>query len=190
MPVEIHGKQYTLVAERVKQFRDNHPDYSLITKIVVNNPERIIFKAVIKDNQKNTLATGFAEEIRGSTMINKTSALENCETSAIGRVLSALGYGSDSYASAEEVSEAFIQQKQQEVVEHYTVHNQIMFDNIDSLNAIREYITADDYPSAYEAWVELGEDVQRIIWKAPSKGGYFTTQEREIIKSPEFRGAE
>lgn len=190
MPVEIHGKEYTLVAERMVKFRNEHPDYPLITKLVESNESIVIFKAIIKNENNQTLAVGHAEEVRGSTMINRTSALENCETSAIGRALSALGYGSEgSYASAEEVAEAHIQQKQQEVVDYYTKHNKAVFENLESLEAIRGYISADDYASAFECWNELGEDIQILIWRAPSKGGYFTTREREIIKSPEFKGS-
>jgi hypothetical protein len=56
------------------------------------------------------LATGYAEERRDSTTINKTSALENCETSAIGRALAAYGYAGTEYASADEVAQAVRQQ--------------------------------------------------------------------------------
>ena len=65
--------------------------------------------AIIIDD--NCIATGWAEEVRGSSMINKTSALENCESSAVGRALAFMGYGIDgSIASAEEVQNAKEQQ--------------------------------------------------------------------------------
>lgn len=58
-----------------------------------------------------------------------------------------------------------------------------------SIEAIKDSIANEEYSYGYEAWCELGEDVQRALWKAPSKGGCFTTKEREIMKTPEFRGA-
>ena len=68
----------------------------------------IIHAAIIKDGV--TIATGLAVEVRGSSQINKTSALENCETSAIGRALAAFGLGGSEYASANEVENAIHQQ--------------------------------------------------------------------------------
>ena len=56
------------------------------------------------------IATGLAEESRTASRINQTSALENAETSAVGRALAMLGLTNDSIASAEEVSEALIKQ--------------------------------------------------------------------------------
>ena len=59
----------------------------------------------------------------------------------------------------------------------------------DSIDVIKMGIVDDDYSSAYEAWRELGEDLQRALWRAPTKGGCFTTEERNIMKTPEFRQA-
>ena len=68
-------------------------------------------KATISDEQGRVRATGHAEEVRASSQINKTSALENAETSAIGRALAALGYAGTEFASADEVAQAITQQK-------------------------------------------------------------------------------
>lgn len=57
-----------------------------------------------------------------------------------------------------------------------------------SIEAIKDSIANEEYSYGYEAWCELGEDIQRALWKAPTKGGCFTTREREIMKTPEFRG--
>ena len=59
----------------------------------------------------------------------------------------------------------------------------------DSIDVIKMGIVDDDYSSAYEAWRELGEDLQGALWRAPTKGGCFTTEERNIMKTPEFRQA-
>ena len=111
MPVKIHNKDYLTVAERVSTFRSDHPDYGIETDVIENTPEIVIVKATIsrvlesKDGALGevVVGTGYAEEIRGSSNINKTSALENCETSAIGRALASIGLHGGSYASANEL---------------------------------------------------------------------------------------
>ena len=60
----------------------------------------------------------------------------------------------------------------------------------DTIAAIISGIEADDYAKAAEAWFELDEETKRLLWKAPSKGGVFTTQERATMKTPEFRTAQ
>lgn len=58
-----------------------------------------------------------------------------------------------------------------------------------SIQAIKDGIDAGDLSTAAEAWFELSDDDKRGIWVAPTKGGPFTTKEREVIKSTEFREA-
>jgi hypothetical protein len=58
-----------------------------------------------------------------------------------------------------------------------------------TIDVIKESIESGDYSAGSEAWQELTEDEKMGLWKAPSKGGCFTTQEREVMKSPEFRKA-
>lgn len=107
--VNIHGKEYETVASRVQRFRTDHPKLSLETVIVERNDKEVVIRAIISDGDVR-LATGFAEEQRQSSTINRTSALENAETSAIGRALAAFGYGGTEYASADEVAQAIGQQ--------------------------------------------------------------------------------
>ncbi len=59
----------------------------------------------------------------------------------------------------------------------------------DSIDTIKKGIAADDYSSASEAWFELTDDEKHGLWKAPTKGGVFTTSEREVMKTAEFRDA-
>ena len=68
-------------------------------------------------------------------------------------------------------------------------YQELCAEHQDSIDVIKMGIVDDDYSSAYEAWRELGEDLQRALWRAPSKGGCFTTEERNIMKTPEFRQA-
>lgn len=109
--INIRGNAYVTVNERVKAFRAAHPNYSLLTDCLSSSPDECLFKASILDEEGRVIATGHAHEMRSSSNVNKTSYIENCETSAIGRALGAFGIGIDeSYASADEVSRAIQQQ--------------------------------------------------------------------------------
>jgi hypothetical protein len=110
--VNIRGKEYKTVALRVQEFYEGTEDLSILTEIMTDNETRVVMKASIVDRASHVLATGHAEEFRGSTNINRTSALENAETSAIGRALAAFGFGGSEFASANEVQVAIAQQNQ------------------------------------------------------------------------------
>ena len=109
--VTIKGKEYQTVALRVKNFREKHPDFTLSTEIVSRDAEVVVMKALIADEKGRVISTGHAEEQRRASQINATSALENAETSAIGRALAAFGLGGTEFASANEVAYAIHQQK-------------------------------------------------------------------------------
>ena len=193
MPVNIHGKEYHTVAERVSAFRAKHPDLSIETEIVRWEGDDVVVKASISDNGK-LLATGLAHEVRGSTNINKTSHVENCETSSLGRALAAFGLGGTEYASADEVANAISQQNeikagipQKEVYGLLAENTSTMLIYGESIMVIKAAISMGDLSTASEEWFSLDNDVKARLWKAPSKGGPFTTREREIIHSTEFR---
>ena len=192
MPVNIHGKEYHTVAERVYAFRESYPELTIETDIVRWEGDDVVVKASISDNGK-LLATGLAHEVRGSTNINRTSHVENCETSSIGRALAAFGLGGTEYATADEVANAITQQNsgpsQKEINELLIDNTQTMLRYAESILAIKAGIALDDYSTAAEEWFSLTDDDKTILWKAPSKGGAFTTEEREIMKSKEFREA-
>lgn len=113
--VNIRGKEYQTVALRVQKFREVHPDWSIITALVSRDSETVVMLASVMDNQNRIIATGHAEEFRNASQINSTSALENCETSAIGRALAAAGFGGTEFASANEVQNAIHQQSPKKV---------------------------------------------------------------------------
>ena len=109
--VNIHGKEYKTVAKRVDEFRNEHKtDLAIITSLVDRDEQTVVMKAEIIDKDGRVIATGYAEEHRTASQINRTSALENCETSAIGRALANFGLGGGEYASADEVANAISQQ--------------------------------------------------------------------------------
>ncbi len=104
--MDIKGKAYVLVNERVKAFRQLYPEGTIETQLVSDQDGVCTFKAVVSCADL-VLATGYAQEKESSSYINKTSYIENCETSAVGRALGFLGIGIDtSIASAEEVQTA------------------------------------------------------------------------------------
>jgi len=108
--INIRGKEYQTVALRVQLFRETNPLLTLATEVVHRDAECVVMKATIADEAGRTLATGHAEENRAASQINKTSALENAETSAIGRALAAFGFGGTEFATANEVANAIHQQ--------------------------------------------------------------------------------
>tara|TARA_R100000951_G_scaffold94430_1_gene83169 strand:+ start:671 stop:1381 length:711 start_codon:yes stop_codon:yes gene_type:complete len=114
MSVKIHGKEYRTVAERVNLFHEKHKDAvkSVKTKICFTQENKVVMKATVIVG--DSVYTGHAEEVYDSSMINKTSALENCETSAIGRALASAGFGGTEFASADEVANAISQQNKLE----------------------------------------------------------------------------
>lgn len=112
------GKKYTQVVHRMEAFRSVLGlGIGFDTQIVVDDGKRVVIKAIASDKDGRILGSGFAEEIRGEGHVNKTSALENAETSAIGRCLASLGISGGEYASANELdavdrkSNALIQKK-------------------------------------------------------------------------------
>lgn len=107
--IEIHGKQYETVASRVDRFREDHPNHTIATEIVRLDDDQVVVKASILA-AGSLIATGHAQEFRASSQINKTSYVENCETSAIGRALAAFGIGGTEFATANEVQNAIHQQ--------------------------------------------------------------------------------
>lgn len=175
--VNIRGKEYQTVAFRVGKFREQFPDYTIETQLIHHDDEKVIMKALILDGDR-LKATGYAEEVRAASNINATSALENCETSAIGRCLAALGLAGTEYASADEVAGAISQQREKDLYKQFSEHMQAVQKHEDSLKAIREFLAEDNLPAALEAWREVGEEDMRKLWRAPSKGGWFTTRER------------
>ena len=105
--VDIKGKSYAQVNERIKAFRQLFPEGSITTEIINMDNGVVTMKAIVRDNSEKILATGYANEKESSSYINKTSYIENCETSAVGRALGFLGIGIDlGIASAEEVQNA------------------------------------------------------------------------------------
>lgn len=111
--MDIKGKDYVQVNERIKAFWELCPNGKIKTDILSLENGMCIIQAKVYENYQDSepRATGIAYEKEGSTFINKTSFIENCETSAVGRALGNAGIGIDtSVASYEEVQNAIVQQ--------------------------------------------------------------------------------
>lgn len=108
----IKGKEYAEVNQRIKAFRMLFPMGIIRTKMVFLEGGMCIIKAYVYAEKGVLLGTGHAYEKEGSSFINETSFIENCETSAIGRALGMCGFGIDtSICSAEELDNALLQQE-------------------------------------------------------------------------------
>ena len=100
------GKKYTEVFVRVEAFRKAFGTDLGIDTSIVDDGQRVVVQAKVIDKTGAVIGSGLAEEIRGSSNVNRTSAIENGETSAIGRALSSLGLHGGSYASSFEIDVA------------------------------------------------------------------------------------
>jgi len=119
--VDIKGKQYVLVSDRVLYFNEKYPNGGITTELISSpDSERIIVKATVWPDggelqcgpetsgwNSHRKFTGYSQAVIGEGMVNKTAALENAETSAVGRALAFMGIGViDSVASADEMHKA------------------------------------------------------------------------------------
>lgn len=131
---DIKGKDYAEVNQRIKAFRMIYPQGFIKTEMISNDNGVCIFKATV-GNADVIFGTGTAYEKENSTFINKTSYIENCETSAVGRALGMAGFGIDtSVASYEEVVNAIENQKEKKSVTKKVVKQE------DNKNAREELI--------------------------------------------------
>ncbi len=111
----IRGKQYVEVNERIKFFRqeEQYKNWAINTEFPMLTADEALCRCTITDRDGMVVAVGHAHEVKAASNINKTSYVENCETSAVGRALAMLGIGIDvSIASANEVETAIEQQEE------------------------------------------------------------------------------
>lgn len=182
--VSVHGKKYLTVGKRIADFREQHPLYTISTE-VLSCADLVLVKATIVDDLGKVIATGHAEEERGSSNINKTSALENAETSAVGRALAFFGMGGTEIASADEVVNAVHQQSQKETYAKMVTFTTALKTHWDSLQAICKYLddpTEENVELAREAYNELPEQDQMYLWRPPTKGGFFSTAQIKLLR--------
>ena len=115
--IDVKGKGYAQVNDRVKAFRQICPMGTIETEIIALENGVVTMKATVMDEEGHVLGTGLAQEKESSSYINKTSYIENCETSAVGRALGFAGIGVDgSMCSAEELVNALNNQGKQATI--------------------------------------------------------------------------
>lgn len=108
--IDIKGKKYVLVSDRILFFNSEYVNGSIITQLI-STPESkmVVVQARITPDTTNPdrFFTGYSQATWGDGMVNRTAALENAETSAVGRALAMMGIGViDSVASVDEVNKA------------------------------------------------------------------------------------
>ena len=152
--LDIKGKDYTPVNERIKAFRFIYPKGQILTEIIGLADGICTIKASVFDEEGKLLATGHAQEKETSSFINKTSYIENCETSAVGRALGNAGIGLDNgFASYEEVANA---KKQQEDVKN---DGEVKISN-DQWKTLNKFYSKDDIKAMYaELGITNGKDI-------------------------------
>lgn len=155
--MKFKGKEYTEVKDRIDAFLSEYPEATIETQLVsVNNitdtptGERCneyLIKAFVypsKENNPDLYYTGHAAERDNTGFVNKTSALENGETSAVGRALAFAGYGGGyAIASKEEVDNA----KAAQAKSHVTIK---MLEELDKLQKDATPYLTDDMIKKYK----------------------------------------
>ena len=117
-PLNLKGKDYSMVSDRVTAFRKLFPEGFITTDILSRDAGVVLMKATAgyynANGERVVLGTGFAQEEKGKGMVNGTSYIENCETSAVGRALGFIGIGDcgGGICSAEELVNAITAQGQ------------------------------------------------------------------------------
>ena len=180
------GKQYTMVAQRVEAFRKHiGADLGIETELISNTDQRVLMKAYIKTPTGFVVSTGYAEEVRGSTHINKGSALENCETSAVGRALAALGLHGGEYASVNEIEK---HNRNMDAAHDQAVRQEREAVAIATLNHPADEIPWEDPKTSveerWEAWIER---IKKEIGKATATWQIKKLGQTHNIKMQELR---
>lgn len=178
--VKIHGKEYKTVAKRVADFRDKFPNHTLVTELVSADDERVVMVSKVYDADNRLMSTGWAEERRDASRLHGTSSLEICETSACGRAVAFLHrdlMGTE-IASADEVANAISQQNDGEFLEFMAT----VRDHFDWVMYAKEAIANEDWQSLAGIWGDIDHETMATLFRAPTKGGIFTTEERAACK--------
>lgn len=135
--MDIKGKNYVTVNERIKAFWELFPNGRIYTSITTMENGFVVMRAEAYEEKEDAepIATGTAYEKENTTYINKVSYIENCETSAIGRCLGVLGIGIDtSVASFDEVKSSIDQQAKINTNKVQALVHSIENNNIDEQN--------------------------------------------------------
>lgn len=153
--IDLKGKSYASVAERISAFRKLYPTGYITTEIVEHDGTTVLMRATAgytnESGQIVVLCEGHAQEVRGKGMVNGTSYIENCETSAVGRALGMLGLGiAGGICSAEEFDNADKARTREENAELSSLRCDILLavnGDVETLNKDIERITGGKFHS-------------------------------------------
>jgi hypothetical protein len=174
---------YVLVASRVVYFNEMYPNGCITTYLKRSEDKIVLMEAVVTPDvdKPERRFNGHAQEMWGDGYINRTSALENCETSAVGRALAMMGIGVlDSIASVDEVvkaqnRESFFKSKKPEKKEappqkepkHIELHSGI---------------SPEDMKKITRAFEEFGVDLSSLEKYIGVESADWTTKEQKIFQ--------
>ena len=150
--VNIKGKKYSTVNERLKHLLQYFPEARFNEEILFHDNERVIVKTELYIGD-TIFSVGTAEEWRNSSFINKTSALENCSSSALGRCLAAFGLSGSEYASAEELVNALNNQ---------STNSQSTTKKVSIEDEIKKQTTKTKLTALFTNWKRNGNSDQEI----------------------------
>lgn len=152
--INLKGKEYAPVSERVTAFRKLYPEGFIKTDIVSEDGTIVLMQAAVGYYENGNiviLGTGYAQEVKGKGMVNSTSYIENCETSAVGRALGMAGIGiSGGICSAEEFNNADTKRTKEENAALSNERTEILLavnGDIDALNEDIKRITGGKFSS-------------------------------------------
>lgn len=176
--IDIKGKDYVEVNQRIKVFRMLYPTGSIETELLSVENGVCIMKATIKDDNDHILGVGHAYEKENSTFINKTSYIENCETSAVGRALGMCGIGIDtSVASYEEVANAIENQKSKN--DKVTEAQKSLIKNNFNIPQVKEYCTSKGITKLSQLKKDDADALEKMIFEAMEKSAPLDINSKE-----------
>ena len=173
--VSIHGKEYKTVAKRVQEFRESNISrfWTITTDVIKLDDDQVLIKAIILNDDGRVIATGHGHEVKSASQINRTSYVENAETSAIGRALACLGLGGTEFASADEVANAIHQQKTVHAPTQSITPTAGALDNFNSAEKeliaqfaedITEFVKSGDVATACSNMETLENEEKLAVW--------------------------
>ena len=190
--VNLKGKSYTEVAKRIEVFRKHFGfRYGFTEEIIVDDGKRVVIKAKIYDREHpdTPISEGHAEEIRGSSLVNKTSAIENCSTSALGRAIAFCGLHGGQMASINEIEKAQNNEKNIDENKPKEEKKLTLDETIKKTEQDRKDIANGKYPPATETksqadWEKIHATYMKNISTFPSQSmcHFWFNKQKDILK--------
>ena len=190
--VNLKGKSYTEVAKRIEVFRKHFGfRYGFTEEIIVDDGKRVVIKAKIYDREHpdTPISEGHAEEIRGSSLVNKTSAIENCSTSALGRAIAFCGLHGGQMASINEIEKAQNNEKNIDENKPKEEKKLTLDETIKKTEQDRKDIADGKYTPVTETksqvdWEKIHQNYMKNISQLPSQSmcQFWFNKQKDILK--------